>query len=72
MLPFDHWIRRGLRRSIDETLRDAAAVRAVGLDPEPVRRLWEAYLAGAPGLYWSRVWALYVLVRWCHRNRVLA
>ncbi len=72
VLPFDHWIRRGLRRSIDETLRDAAAVRAVGLDPEPVRRLWEAYLAGAPGLYWSRVWALYVLVRWCHRNRVLA
>jgi asparagine synthase (glutamine-hydrolysing) len=72
VLPFAHWIRRGLRGAIDETLRDPAALRAVGLSPEPVGRLWKAYLDGAPGLYWSRIWAIYVLVRWCHRNRVLA
>jgi asparagine synthase (glutamine-hydrolysing) len=72
VLPFDRWIRRGLKGAIDETLRDERAVAAVGLSPEAVARLWGAYVDGAPGLYWSRVWALYVLVRWCHRHGVLA
>jgi asparagine synthase (glutamine-hydrolysing) len=70
VLPFDRWIRRGLRRVMDETLRDPGAVRRAGLDPEPVRRLWQGFLDGAPGIYWSRVWAVYVMIRWCHRNRV--
>jgi asparagine synthase (glutamine-hydrolysing) len=71
VLPYDRWIRRGLRTAIDDTLRDAKAVRACGLEPAVVERLWRAFLDGAPGLYWSRVWAVYVLIRWCHRNRVL-
>jgi asparagine synthase (glutamine-hydrolysing) len=70
VLPFDRWIRQGLSSTIDSTLRDADAVRAAGLEPEAVARLWKAFLAGAPGLYWSRVWALYVLVRWCLRHGV--
>ena len=32
--------------------------------------LWQAFLDGSPGIYWSRVWSVYVLIRWCHRNRV--
>ena len=70
VLPFDRWIRRGLRGAMDETLRDPQAVKPAGLDPVAVARLWKSFLEGAPGMYWSRVWALYVLVRWCHRNRV--
>jgi asparagine synthase (glutamine-hydrolysing) len=70
VLPFDKWIRQGLSSAIDNTLRDADAVRAAGLEPEAVLRLWKAFLAGAPGLYWSRVWAVYVLVRWCLRHGV--
>lgn len=70
VLPFDRWIRRGLRGEIDGALRDPAAVAAAGLRPDAVRRLWDAFLAGAPGVYWSRVWAIYVLVRWCRRHGV--
>jgi asparagine synthase (glutamine-hydrolysing) len=70
VLPFDRWIRRGLRNTMDETLRDERAVRRAGLAPEAVARLWRAFLDGARGMYWSRVWALYVLVRWCQRHRV--
>jgi len=70
VLPYDRWIRRGLKDRMDETLRDAAAVRKAGLNPATVARLWEAFLSGAPGVYWSRVWAVYVLVRWCHRHGV--
>ncbi len=70
VLPYDRWIRVGLQRSIDRTLRDPDLVRAAGLHPEPVAALWQAFLDRAPGLYWSRVWALFVLVRWCERHGV--
>jgi asparagine synthase (glutamine-hydrolysing) len=52
-------------------MRDPAAVAPTGLDPNAVRRLWQAFVDGAP-LYWSRVWAIYVFIRWCHRHRVYA
>jgi asparagine synthase (glutamine-hydrolysing) len=70
VLPLDRWIRRGLQDSMDQTLRDPQAVTPVGLDPVAVERLWRAFLEGAPGMYWSRVWSVYVFIRWCHRNRV--
>ena len=70
VLPFDWWIRRGLKDAMDETLRDPQAIVPAGLDPVAVGRLWSAFLAGPPGMYWSRVWSVYVFIRWCHRNRV--
>jgi asparagine synthase (glutamine-hydrolysing) len=70
VLPFDRWIRRGLKDAMDQTLRDPQAIAPVGLDPVAVGRLWRAFLEGAPGMYWSRIWSVYVFIRWCHRNRV--
>jgi asparagine synthase (glutamine-hydrolysing) len=70
VLPFDRWIRRGLKDAMDQTLRDPEAIAPAGLDPAAVERLWRAFLEGAPGMYWSRVWSVYVFIRWCHRNRV--
>jgi asparagine synthase (glutamine-hydrolysing) len=70
VLPFDRWIRRGLKGAMDQTMRDPQAIAPVGLDPVAVERLWRAFLDGAPGMYWSRVWSVYVLIRWCHRNHV--
>ena len=70
VLPIDHWIRRGLKDVMDHTLRDPQAIAPAGLDPAAVERLWRAFLDGARGMYWSRVWSVYVFIRWCHRNRV--
>jgi asparagine synthase (glutamine-hydrolysing) len=70
VLPFDRWIRRGLKDAMDQTLRDPQAIAPAGLDPAAVERLWRAFLDGAPGMYWSRVWSVYIFIRWCHRNRV--
>jgi asparagine synthase (glutamine-hydrolysing) len=69
VLPYDRWLRKGLGKVLDQTMRDPDAVKPTGLNPEAVQRLWQAFLDGAPGLYWSRVWALYVLIRWCHRHK---
>ena len=70
VLPYDRWLRSGLGKIIDGTLRDPQAIKPTGLDPEAVTRLWQAFLDGAPGLYWSRVWAIYVFIRWCHRHQI--
>jgi asparagine synthase (glutamine-hydrolysing) len=70
VLPYDRWLRSSLGKVIDATMRDPAMVQPTGLNPAAVLRLWQAFLEGAPGLYWSRVWAIYVFIRWCHRHRV--
>jgi asparagine synthase (glutamine-hydrolysing) len=70
VLPYDRWLRTGLGKVIDGTMRDPQAIKPTGLDPEVVERLWQAFLDGAPGLYWSRVWAIYVFIRWCHRHQI--
>lgn len=70
VMPFDRWIRSGLKDAMDKTLRDPQAVAPAGLNPAAVERLWRAFLDGAAGIYWSRVWSVYVLIRWCHRNHV--
>jgi asparagine synthase (glutamine-hydrolysing) len=70
VLPFDRWIRRGLKAAMDQTLRDPQAIIPTGLNPVALERLWRAFLEKAPGMYWSRVWSVYVFIRWCHRNRV--
>jgi asparagine synthase (glutamine-hydrolysing) len=71
VLPYDQWIRRGLGEQMDEVMRDPKMAAAVGLDGAVVATLWRAYREGVPGMYWSRVWALFVLMRWCHRHGVL-
>jgi asparagine synthase (glutamine-hydrolysing) len=69
VLPYDRWLRAGLGRRIDAVMRDPVIIRPTGLDAGAVTRLWQAFLDRAPGLYWSRVWALFVYIRWCHRQR---
>jgi asparagine synthase (glutamine-hydrolysing) len=71
VLPYDRWIRQGLSRAMDETMRDGKLAQAVGLSGLAVERLWSAFQTSSPGMYWSRVWALYVLIRWCHKQGVL-
>ncbi len=51
-------------------MHDPQAARSVGLNPETVSTLWDSFQDGAPGLYWSRVWAIYVLMQWCQAHNV--
>lgn len=69
-MPFGAWARRSLGSRMDAVMRDPLLAAKAGLCGEAVARLWQAFQDGAPGLYWSRVWALYVLLRWCDRHGV--
>jgi asparagine synthase (glutamine-hydrolysing) len=70
VMPFDRWIRKQLRGPMDQVMRDEALAKKVGLNGKTINRLWQAFQDGAPGLYWSRVWAIYILLRWCDRHGV--
>lgn len=69
-LPIDVWSRQELRDDLDKTLTDPTLCARVGLRADAVARLWRAFQAGAPGLYWSRIWSLYVLLWWCRKHDV--
>lgn len=69
-LPIERWLRAGLGHQVDGVLRDPKLIASVGLNPCPVQSLWNAFLQSGAGLYWTRIWALYVLIRWCHRHHV--
>ena len=69
-LPLDVWCRRRLKGRVSEALLDAEACRRVGLRPEAVRQLWQAFEAEQPGIYWSRVWSLFVLLTWSQQHDV--
>ncbi len=71
-LPLECWCKQGLSGRVGETLLDRKRCASAGLNPDAVARLWRAYSANTPGMYWSRVWAIYVLLWWCERHSVAA
>jgi len=70
VMPFERWCRRTLKDEVQQVLKDPEACRGVGLDRKTVIGVFESFVNEAPGFYWSRVWALYVLLRWCQTHRV--
>jgi len=68
VLPIGQWARRRLQPEMERLLSDAALVSRVGLRPQTVHTLWQSYVAGRPGLYWSRVWSIYALLSWARSH----
>ena len=69
-LPLDVWCRHGVRSRVATTLENRELCASVGLNPDTVRDLWLGYQGGVPGLYWSRIWAIFVLLWWCESHGV--
>jgi asparagine synthase (glutamine-hydrolysing) len=70
VLPIELWAKQELREEVERTLCHPEYGAACGLNSETVKLLWKAFVSGAPGLYWSRVWSIFVLLRWCRQQRV--
>lgn len=69
-LPLDAWCRNQLGTTLDEVLHDVVHAQRIGLNGEAIARLWRSFKKGGPGVYWSRVWGLFVLSSWCRDHRV--
>lgn len=69
-LPFQVWLKNELREQVSDLLGDRDGCRSIGLERDAVWSLWSAFLQGAPGIYWSRIWALYILLSWTRQHEV--
>lgn len=68
--PIGNWCHKNLKGEIDLLFRDENLCFSIGLNQKEVYNIWLAYQNGMPGLYWSRVWSLFVLLWWCREYRV--
>lgn len=62
-LPFEEWLREGLRVEVESSIQriEAGALRG-RIQGTAARRIWSDFLRGATS--WTRPWALFVLERW--------
>ena len=70
VLPIDTWARQALRPQMEDAFADLTHAGRTGLRGEIVQTLWRSFAAGRPGLYWTRIWAIYVLLAWCRVHGV--
>jgi asparagine synthase (glutamine-hydrolysing) len=70
VLPIDTWARQRLQPQMEALFADIGLARRVGLRGDAVRTLWRSFADGRPGLYWTRIWAIYVLLSWCQTHDV--
>jgi len=70
-LPIERWLREDLRETVTETLLDKAACDAIGLSHRRVAHVWDLFQA-TDLIYWTRIWSLFVLLRWAAINKITA
>lgn len=70
VLPIERWCRSQLQDELNAVFSDRGALEAIGVNPQAALRVWRAFERGSPGVYWSRVWSLFVLAKWCRMHRV--
>lgn len=69
-LPFEPWMRGGLREFCEQRLSPERIGSRGFFRPERVKELWQAFLAGQSNVSWSRLWILVVLEEWLERNGI--
>jgi asparagine synthase (glutamine-hydrolysing) len=69
-LPFDSWMRGALQSYCEAQLGDRGLDGRGLLQPGEATRLWSRFNQRAPGVTWSRVWALVALNAWLERHDV--
>lgn len=66
--PWEVWLRNGMRTQVEKSIYDFPDDNELGLNMKNCRSMWQMFLSNAPGVSWSRVWAIYVLLKWCKEN----
>jgi len=66
--PWEIWLREDLRPEVEDTIGTFPHDNALQLNMNSCRTIWQRFLSNAPGVTWSRIWAIYILVKWCEEN----
>ena len=71
-LPWNEWLRGGLKATVAETVLDRGCQAQVGLNAAACEQTLREFLNGNPLVPWQQIWSLFVLFRWLDRNRAIA
>jgi asparagine synthase (glutamine-hydrolysing) len=63
--PLAQWMSQELRPMVEDTFSSTRLAASGILQPDAVRALWRRYDDVPARVGWSRIWDLFVLVRWC-------
>jgi len=69
-LPFQLWLSGALETEMQEALTGTGAEECRPFEPQELAMLWGRYKSG--DVNWSRVWAIFVLLKWMKQNGVEA
>ncbi len=72
VIPYQLWLRGALKPCLDEVLYRDDLTQRIGLRPDAVRQIWDQFQGGFRGVNMQHPLALYILLRWCARNRITA
>lgn len=67
-IPVASWLRGGLRGWAEELLSRSALSESGLLDPEPIRKAWQAHLSGRENHHY-RLWVILMFQSWMRRVR---
>jgi asparagine synthase (glutamine-hydrolysing) len=70
VLPFQLWLSGALKSEMQDSMTGVAARESTLFEPGALAALWAQYQSGR--VNWSRVWAIFVLIRWMQQNRIEA
>jgi asparagine synthase (glutamine-hydrolysing) len=70
-LPIERWLHEDLRATVDATLLDRSACDSLGLSHRRVAHVWDLFQT-TDLVYWTRIWTLFVLLRWAAINGISA
>jgi len=65
-LPWEEWLRGPLRKRLEMSFANPAAILAPAFRSGGVQGVWNEFLAAKTT--WSRPWSLYVLNEWCRKH----
>jgi asparagine synthase (glutamine-hydrolysing) len=70
IFPWERWLRAELRPRVAALLGERETVKAAGLAPHAVERLWNDFLASQPGVRYTDILALVHLLHWVRQHRL--
>ncbi len=69
--PFKKWLHeQRLRDLVQPVMHDEALITSMGLKPEAIAEVTQAFYTQKPPVHWSTFWTVFVLLDWCRENKV--
>ncbi|MBN1975395.1 MAG: hypothetical protein JW787_17295, partial [Sedimentisphaerales bacterium] len=66
--PWENWLKDKIRPQIEEVILGSDTNNEMNLNMESCQNLWKIFLKKGSSISWSRVWAIYVLLKWYDEN----